>query len=531
MSKYLNNTFSLTKFIFKKERLKLILYIVFMSFYLVAMVPIFGKIISEATNSLILVDTMRNPAMVFMLGPVFVEGEYTVGSMYANYVTVFIGIMFATWNILFVSKQTRYEEEMGMTELVESFPVGRYSNIASTLIVSFISNLILCLLMILGFNILSADMSLSSIINFSVSTVGFGFLFSVIALIFAQISSSSRLTNTLSFLTLFAFYILRAIGDVTFEVLSFISPLGLIYRTESFINDYSWPILILFIEIIILFVLAIVLAKNRDLNSGLIKESDGKKNLSPFVRGVNSFNLKLQKSQIIIWGLVILVISSMYGSILGDLEGYIESSDLIKQMLIINKDFSLTDQFIGLLILIMSIITAVPALLFLNRIVSEENKGYSQEILTKSVSRYKYFASFIILSLLMTIIYQLLMAVTSWWVGRYFLEDIPKFEVFLISSLNYIPGIVFILAIGVVMIGWKPRFYWLSYLYLGYSFFIVYIGRILNTPKFLENLSPFGLLPNYPLENVDMSKIIILLVLSLIFILLGMKSYRKRDIG
>src|SRR5699024_2114983 len=101
MSKYLNNTFSLTKFIFKKERLKLILYIVLMSSYLVAMVPIFVKIISEATNPLILVDTMRNPAMVFMLGPVFVEGEYTVGSMYANYVTVFIGIMFATWNILF----------------------------------------------------------------------------------------------------------------------------------------------------------------------------------------------------------------------------------------------------------------------------------------------------------------------------------------------------------------------------------------------------------------------------------------------
>src|SRR5699024_10413728 len=174
------------------------------------------------------------------------------------------------------------------------FPVGSYSNMASTLIVSFISNLILCLLMILGFNILSSDMSLSSIINFSVSTVGFVFLFSVIALIFAQIISSSRLTNTLSFLTLFVFYILIVIGDVSSEVLSFISLLGLIYRTESFINNYSWPITILFIEIIILFVVAVILVRNRDLNSGLIKESDGKENLSPLVRGVNSFNVKHQ---------------------------------------------------------------------------------------------------------------------------------------------------------------------------------------------------------------------------------------------
>ena len=80
------------------------------------------------------------------------------------------------------------------------------------------------------------------------------------------------------------------------------------------------------------------MAKDRDLNSGKIK-AKGRNRLSSLIKGINSFNFKLQKSQIIIWTLVIIIFSAMYGSILGDLEGYIESSDLIRQMLTVNEGF------------------------------------------------------------------------------------------------------------------------------------------------------------------------------------------------
>ena len=122
------------------------------------------------------------------------------------------------------------------------------------------------------------------------------------------------------------------------------------------------------------------------------------------------------------------------------------------------------------------------------------------------------------------------MAITTYSVGRQFLDEIPSLKVFIISALNYIPAILLTLSFGVLIIGIAPKFYWFSYLYLGYSFFIVYIGRILDLPETLEKLSPFGILPNYPLEDLSIKSIVILVILSVVFILSGIKGYKNRDL-
>lgn len=271
--------------------------------------------------------------------------------------------------------------------------------------------------------------------------------------------------------------------------------------------------------------------KNRDLNAGLIRERQGRRSLSPLVKGVNSFNLSLQKSQIIVWALVIAIFSAMYGATLGDLETYIESSDLMAKMLIVNPDYSSTDQFVGLLILIMSMITCLPVLLFLNRVLSEEKKGLTDAIINRPVSRSKYFGSFILIASLVAVAYQLLVALSFWGVGREFLEGLPDLKVFFIGAINYVPAIFFTMAVAVLLVGLLPKYTWLSYLYLGYSFTVLYLGRVLDFPEILEKLTPFGILPNYPLEELDYGMVLILLALSLVLCGIGMYGYRKRDIG
>lgn len=226
-----SKTFLLSSFIFRRERIRIVLYIVLISAFIVGMVPIFEEMLRTTPDTSVLVETMKNPAMVSMIGPVFVEDSYTTGSIYANYMSVYVGLMFAAWNILFTTRHTRLDEERGRMEIIKSLPVGDYANISGTITVSFIINLLVCLFLIVGFKALSPDMELKSIVNFSISTTVFGFLFTGITLIFAQISTSSTLTNSLSFLSLFAFYILRAVGDVSYEFLSLISPLGLMTRT------------------------------------------------------------------------------------------------------------------------------------------------------------------------------------------------------------------------------------------------------------------------------------------------------------
>lgn len=531
MNNLFYNTSSLIKFILKKEKLKTPIYIITMAMFLVFIVPVFQNILDTSDDMTIIVETMKNPAMISTVGPVFVEDSYTVGSIYANYMTVFIGLIHGAWNILFISSHTRKDEELGRLELINSFPVGRLSNLTSTLIVSFLINLLLSLITGIGFYFISSgEMEIKGIIIFGLSLGGFGFLFSLITAFFSQITTTSRGTNTLSFLTLVVVYLLRAIGDVSVEVLSLISPLGLITRTENFVNDYFWPLGVLLVEIILIAVASYYFSYNRDLGGGLIKERKGRIEGSKILSGIYTFTFRLLRSQIFIWIVVIMVFSGMYGAVFGDLENYLKSSELIRNMLVIDSDHSLTDQFISMLMLVMSMISAVPVLIFINRIISEEKNSYSEIILTKPVSKINYLGSFYIISVFSAVVFQLIIAGTFYGIGKNYLEDIPSLQTFIISAINYIPPILITLGISVLLIGLIPKFHWLSYVYLGYTFVVVYLGRLLDFPEILEKITPFGYVSNYPLEEIDKRALIIQLGIFVIMSIIGFVAYRNRDV-
>ena len=136
----------------------------------------------------------------------------------------------------------------------------------------------------------------------------------------------------ISFFTLFFFYALRAVGDMYIDVLSIVSPLGLILKTENFVNDYFYPLGIIFIEYFVIMGLAFAIGRNRDLGSGIIPQKAGRKKASPFLRSVGTFAFRLLRNPVLIWTFVILIFASMYASVFGDLEGYIDSSEMIREM-------------------------------------------------------------------------------------------------------------------------------------------------------------------------------------------------------
>lgn len=518
------------KFIFKKDKVKLIVWTLALVLYGVGFVPIFQGILDTSTSSQVIVDTMKNPAMIAMVGPVFVEDAYTIGSIYANYMLVFSAIIAATMNIFIIANNTKKDEEYGASELLLSLPLGRYSILAGNLIIAFILNLIILLATAFGMVAISAEIGLKGAFIFSSAIYGFGFLFACITALFSQIFTRYRSVLTYSFLTLFVFYLIRAIGDVSLELLSYISPLGLITRTENFVNDYTWPLVLLLVEILLVLGITFVLAKNRDLGSGLVAEKSGKTKASPLLRGVKTFAFKLSRNSIIIWSLVIFVFSAMYGSVFGDLENYITTSELLRNMFTIDGPNSITEQFIALLMVIMSMISTIPSLTILHRILSEEKKGYSEQILTKEVSRFHYLISFFIISILASVLFQVLVALGFWSVGSIYLESIPSLTTFLISALIYLPAIWLMVGISILLIGFAPKFAWINYLFLGYNFMIVYMGRLLDFPQILEDLTPFGNVVQYPLEALTWTSSLVMLGLFVVFSVVGFIGYRKRDL-
>lgn len=117
----------------------------------------------------------------------------------------------------------------------------------------------------------------------------------------------------------------------------------------------------------------------------------------------------------------------------------------------------------------------------------------------------------------------------SWCLVSYYENGVIN-DFYIKLGLVHLPAMLFMAALAVVLIGFLPGLTGLVWLYLGYSFFVVYMGEMLKLPNWLEKLSPFGHIPQLPLEGADIARLSIMAGLAIALIVAGFIGYRQRDI-
>src|SRR5690625_262462 len=85
--------------------------------------------------------------MTSIVGPTPIEtaANYTLGALYAHEMLLFCALFAMIITVLHVVGHTRKEEDLGLTELVRSFQIGRQANSLATIIESIFINVILAL--------------------------------------------------------------------------------------------------------------------------------------------------------------------------------------------------------------------------------------------------------------------------------------------------------------------------------------------------------------------------------------------------
>ena len=117
-----------------------------------------------------------------------------------------------------------------------------------------------------------------------------------------------------------------------------------------------------------------------------------------------------------------------------------------------------------------------------------------------------------------------------WAAGNPVVEGGLDFGTVFEATMVYSPAVFLIIGVGVFLIGIKPKWTVITWVYITYSFFVVYLGELLRLPEWMKNISPFGHIPQLPVEEMEYGGIIGLIVLSIILTVLGFIGYRNRDI-
>lgn len=526
-----DNTFKLVRFILRRERITSLLWIVILVLFTAGLAPAMNGMFDGAARQA-LAETLMNPAMIAMVGPVYGAENYTAGAMFSNMMLVWVAVTVAVMNIFLVVRHTRADEEKGRAEVVRSLPTGRLAGLNAVMITEVIVNAVLALLIGFGIAIMGIEsMDFSGSMLFGAALGAVGLVFAAIATVFSQLSSSSRGAIGYSVAALGIFYMLRAGGDINSEVLSLISPLGLVQRSQIYVLNKWWCVAVLLLEAVIIFIIAYMLGARRDIDQGFIPAKPGREDAKPNLLSSFGLSFRLVRNTIITWFIVMFTLGASYGSIMGDIENFVAESEFYKMMIGVNDQYSTAEMFTTMVNSMASLICLIPLLTVALKPHTEEKEGRAEHILSRSVLRVKFISGYVVLAFAASILNQFATAL-GLYVSASSVFDKPISFVFLLkANMIYLPALWVMIGFAVLLIGLLPKATALVWVYFGGAFFLMLLGRMLTgIPEWLLKISPFSHIPQLPVDNINYVTLLILTFIAAALTFIGFVFYRKRDV-
>ena len=534
MKNNFSNTIRMVHFIIRRERVTSTLWIMTLSLFSIVLAPMLANMFDTQAREA-LIETVNNPAMIGILGPIYGIENYTPGAMYFNMVVQWVMIAAAVMNILLIVRYTRNDEERGRSDMLLSLPVGRLSNLAAVILMAIIVNLLVMLITGFGITAMGVNsMDLKGSLLYSASIGAVGLFFAALTAVFSQLCTTSRGATGLSFLSLGFLYLLRGAGDVGREILSLISPLGLAQRTQAYVENHWLPIFILLAEVIIITLIAFILNSYRDIRQGFIPEKPGRESAHLYLRSPYGLAFRLLLIPFFGWIFAMYVMGAAYGSILGRIDTFVQSSEVYSMIIGARPEFSTAQMFVSMVTSLMALFAVVPVLMIVLKLRSEEKDGYFQNVLSHAVSRQTYMASYVIIAILTSVLVQCATALGIYSASIMVLPDssILTLSYLLKANLVFLPALWVMLGFAVLLIGLFKDIIAIVWVYFGFLFFVTFIGRLpVLFPDWLSKLTPFGYIPNLPVDEINYGTLIIMSVIAIVMIFTGFIAYRRRDIA
>lgn len=234
---------------------------------------------------------------------------------------------------------------------------------------------------------------------------------------------------------------------------------------------------------------------------------------------------------IIGWLLASFVLGLVYGSMFGQMDQFISSNKTVKELFVGNETAAsaIRGNFMVTLFSILSILIAAFGVILLTKMVSEERKNRLEALYALPLSRLKVYSTYLLTAILSVILAQFL-ALFGIFIEQLGNKNALSFLEIMKSGMIWLVAVIFVLAILSLLLGLVPRLVELIWVYLAFLLFMTYLGKLLSLPKWLENLSIYNYIPKLPVEKMNLSNVLFILILSVLLILLGFGAYRRRDL-
>lgn len=473
---------------------------------------------------------LDTPAMTAMMGPVYGMEALTPMIVLSVQMRVWMMLAAAAMSIFLVIRHTRADEELGRLEMLRSLPVAKLTGAVAVFAHAAALNGSIALVTAAGLLVIHASGTTAAgafAYAFTVATAGIAF--AGIALLMAQLFSTARGALAASFVLLGLSYAMRASGDVSGSALGALSPLGLGLRAEPFYADNPVPILLLLLEGLAFFALALAFAARRDLGEGVLPARRGRGRAARWMLTPLGFSFRLVRSQILLWSVALFSIGAMYGSVMGDIESFTASNETYRQMLeATGSSHNLSESFIAMIFGIYAAIAVIPAMTHALKIRAEERRGRMDQLISKSVSRGAMLGSYALIAAVECALMQLV--TTLGFYAAASASASVSLGMLIQAAMAYLPALWVMVGLCVFLTGALPRCAPLAWAVYAYAFVMLFFAKLVSLPEWAVRLSPFSNIPQLPVAQFKAMPLILLTAIGAALVYAGFRQFKRRDI-
>jgi ABC-2 type transport system permease protein len=181
--------------------------------------------------------------------------------------------------------------------------------------------------------------------------------------------------------------------------------------------------------------------------------------------------------------------------------------------------------------MMMSMVVAVPAIMFVMRARGEEKDIRAELIVAAPVSRAKYLAGYAAIAFAATALIQFMWAIGMYAVGITILPEGELSLSFMMKAFAVnIPAIWVMVGAAILLVGLLPKYTGAIWGYFGFTFFFMMFGRM-GIFEWAAKLTPFGYVPNLPMDEINFAAMAALTLAAAGLAAAGFVFYGKRDMN
>ncbi|MGH1564322.1 ABC transporter permease [Mumia sp. DW29H23] len=527
MSDAFTGTGALVRFALRRSRFALLWWVLgIAALYYVTSVSLEATYPDQESLDRLAASVQGNPALLAMAGPDYALN--TLGGQTAWQTSAFGAVLAGLMGTFLVVRLTRAGEENGQDELIRADVTGRAATSAAAVIVTTATNVLLVVLVAL----LLIATGLPAAGSWALATAlgCAGLVFMGFALVFCQVSSTTRGAWGMSGAVIALSYLLRAIGDAGNGALSWASPIGWGQQMRAYADERWWPAVLSLVAAVALVGLARALYSRRDFGAGLVPARRGPAEYA-WRGGAYELAWRLQRPTVIGWLIGLAVGGLAYGSIGDDVGDLVGDGDLSGTLTGgETSGEALIEGFYASAVLLLAIGAAAFGVASVLRARAEESSGHAEPLLATALSRPTFLGSHLLVALAASTVGTALAGFATGVMNGFVSGDYGRVGELTWSALSYAPSIWVMIGLAVLLIGWLPRFAALAWLGITYAAVVMFFGPLLKFPDWVDNLSPFSHPALVPLEDLSWPPLLWLTLIAVALLVAGFAGFRRRSI-